>query len=176
MLIVATDGACPGNPGPGGWAWVTADARSDSGGEPAPSTNNRMELMAAKKALEAHPDVDVTLQTDSKLIVDTFTEWLPGWMNRGMRKPNGDPVANAKLILEIHRLARERVVHWEHVRGHRGHALNERADALAREAAARFVGVENPDEPSEFMCHSCFLRKRRTQLAQVTLHLCADCA
>jgi len=78
MLTIATDGACPGNPGPGGWAWVTSDGRSDSGGVPAPSTNNRMELMAVERALSAFPDDDLLIQTDSQLVVNTFTERLPG--------------------------------------------------------------------------------------------------
>jgi len=173
VLIVATDGACPGNPGPGGWAWVTADGCYASGGEPAPSTNNRMELTAVLEALAAHPDIDVTVQTDSKIIVDTFTEWLDSWKRRNMRKANGKPVANAQLILDIERLTRGRVVVWEHVRGHRGHALNERADGLACAAAEHFVGVERNDE---FVCQACFLRKQRSQLVLVTAELCVDCA
>lgn len=173
VLIVATDGACPGNPGPGGWAWVTADGRFDSGGEPAPSTNNRMELTAVREALAAHPELDVTVQTDSKIIVDTFTDWLDGWKARGMRKANGKPVANAEVILDIERLANGRTVAWEHVRGHRGHRLNERADALACAAAERFAGVERDDE---FVCQACFLRKQRAQLVLVTAELCTDCA
>lgn len=120
---------------------MAADGRGDSGGEPAPSTNNRMELTAVREALAAHPGVDVTIQTDSQIIVGTFTEWLADWKKRGMRKSNRKPVLNAELILEIDDLTRGRTVVWEHVAGHSGHALNEKADRLARAAAERLVGA-----------------------------------
>lgn len=174
MLTIATDGACPGNPGPGGWAWVTADGRSDSGGEPAPSTNNHMELMAVEQALSAFPDHDLLIQTDSQLVVKTFTEWLPDWVSNAMTTGSGSPVANASLILRIERLANGRTVEWEHVRGHRGHALNEQADLLAVAAAARFSGVSRA--PATFQCGTCFLTlpiSRRTDGEPPT---CRDCA
>jgi ribonuclease HI len=174
MLVMATDGACPGNPGPGGWAWVTADGRSDSGGEPAPSTNNRMELMAVEQALSAFPDDDVLIQTDSRLVVDTFTEWLPDWISNGMMTGSGSPVANASLILRIDRLTKGRTVEWQHVRGHRGHTLNEQADLLAVAAAARFADARV--EPDTFQCSSCFLTVPTTRRASAEPALCADCA
>lgn len=174
MLTIATDGACPGNPGPGGWAWVTDDGRSDSGGEPAPSTNNRMELMAVEKALSAFPSDDVLIQTDSRLVVDTFTEWLQGWIDNSMQTASGSPVANAGLIIRIERLTAGRTVEWEHVRGHRGHALNEQADLLAVAAAARYADVRA--EPDSFQCSSCFLTVPSTRRSSVEPALCADCA
>lgn len=174
MLTIATDGACPGNPGPGGWAWVTADGRSDSGGEPAPSTNNRMELMAVEQALNAFPDDDLLIQTDSQLVVNTFTQWLPDWISNGMMTASGSPVANASLVLRIECLTRGREVAWEHVRGHRGHQLNEQADLLAVAAAARFAGLSR--EPDTFQCGSCFLTLPVTLRAYGDPPTCSDCA
>jgi ribonuclease HI len=138
MLVVATDGACSGNPGPGGWGWVTEDGLSASGGDPA-TTNNRMELQAVLEALKAL-DGPLLIQTDSKYVRDTFTEWLAIWKAKGIlhKKENTD------LILEIDRLRQGRGVKWEWVRGHAGHPLNEKADALATAAASAFA----PEEPA----------------------------
>jgi ribonuclease HI len=178
LVTIATDGACPGNgtdAATGGWGWVTTDGECDSGGEPAPSTNNRMELTAVREALAAYPDCDVRIITDSKLIVDTFTRWLDGWKARGMRKGDGKPVKNADLILGIDRLLAGRAVTWQHVRGHRGHILNEAADRLATEAAARFIGA--PPPVRDFICQDCFLTRPTTQLGlmNATGVTCLDC-
>lgn len=184
MLVAATDGACPGNPGPGGWAWVTEDGRFDSGGEAPPSTNNRMELVAVKCVLESHTGIDLRIITDSELIVKTFTEWLPGWRSRGMRTSTGEPVSNAELVLNVDRLTWGRQVRWEHVRGHSGHALNERADALAVAAARRYAWSDPPSPTlglplveivDDFVCNACYLRKPFSQRAASSPDLCVDC-
>lgn len=173
-LEIATDGACPGNPGPGGWAWAAENGESASGGEPAPSTNNRMELLAVAEALEAHAGTNITILTDSQLVVKSFTEWLSGWKERGMRKSDGKPVANHQLILRIDGLRRGRQVEFVHIRGHSGHALNERADRLATAAVARFADAPRADvDDGSFVCACCFLRRDRRQLSAATV--CVDC-
>jgi len=132
--IAAADGSCLGNPGPGGWGWVTADGRTGSAGA-RQTTNNRMELRAVLELLNAVPDNPIVVQTDSAYVVGIFTEWLEGWRERGMRKPSGKPVGNQDLIEAIAEVLETREVTFEKVRGHSGHALNDAADALARSAA-----------------------------------------
>lgn len=144
-----TDGACSGNPGPGGWAAiiVAPDGSTTelSGGEPH-TTNNRMEFTAAIEGLRAlPPDTPVRLVTDSRLLIDSMTRWLPGWRRKGWKTAAGKPVKNRDLIEELEaELARHRAVRWEWVKGHttiQETALNDRADELAvaasRVAAAR---------------------------------------
>jgi ribonuclease HI len=132
---VATDGSCLGNPGPGGWAWATADGRQDSGGV-ANTTNNVMELRALREALAAFPaSTPLLLQVDSQYVIKTFTEWIEGWKARGWRTSDKRPVKNRAEIEPIDALLRGRDVRWEHVRGHAGHPLNERVDLLAHAAA-----------------------------------------
>ncbi len=133
---IFTDGACSGNPGPGGWGAILRSGvheRELAGGEAA-TTNNRMELMAAISALEAlkRPTV-VTLHTDSIYLKDGITRWLPQWKKRGWKTADKKPVKNVDLWrrLEAAMEAHEVKFHW--VRGHAGHPENERADALARQ-------------------------------------------
>ncbi len=139
MTVAATDGSCLGNPGPGGWAWVTTDGRCGSAAA-RHTTNNRMELRAVLELLRhTDPDTDdpLTIQTDSVYVMNIFTKWLEGWKRRGMRTASRKPVENADLIKMIDEELQGRRVQWEKVPAHMGHALNEEADTLAREAAER---------------------------------------
>jgi ribonuclease HI len=133
-----TDGACLGNPGPGGWgALLRAGGRERelSGGEPA-TTNNRMELMAAIVALEALTrPCEIVLYTDSQYVQKGIGEWLPGWIRRGWRTAGGAAVKNRDLWERLHAAAQPHRIDWQWVRGHSGHVENERVDVLARNAA-----------------------------------------
>ena len=135
---VHTDGACLGNPGPGGWGALLrygSTERELVGGESA-TTNNRMELMAAISALEALTSpCEVTLHTDSQYVMKGLTEWLPSWIRRGWRTAGGDPVKNQDLWLRLQSAVARHKVHWRWVKGHNGHVDNERVDRLARGAA-----------------------------------------
>ena len=138
---IFTDGACRGNPGPGGWAALlrTGDKeREISGGEPL-TTNNRMELTAAIQALSAlkRPCV-VELHTDSQYLRDGITKWIHSWQRNGWRTADRKPVKNAELWQQLLDAAERHEVRWHWVRGHSGHAENDRVDALASaEADAR---------------------------------------
>ena len=135
---VATDGACKGNPGPGGWGALlrTGDVEKELSGGEALTTNNRMELMAAIKALEAlKRPCRVTLSTDSRYVMDGLTKWLPGWQRNGWRTAAKQPVKNADLWQELVAAAKPHRITWEWVKGHAGHPENERADRLASDAA-----------------------------------------
>ena len=139
LVTIYTDGACSGNPGPGGWGAILisgARERDIWGGE-SPTTNNRMELMAAIEALEAltKPCL-VDLHTDSQYLRDGITKWINSWKARGWRTADRSPVKNEDLWkrLDIARTRHE--VRWHWVKGHAGHPLNERADALARKGIA----------------------------------------
>ena len=135
-----TDGACLGNPGPGGWAALLrygARERELAGGEPA-TTNNRMELMAAIMALEALTEgCSVVLHTDSQYVRQGITEWLPGWVRRGWRNAAGQPVKNRDLWERLHAACHRHRIDWRWVKGHSGDPDNDRVDALAREQAVR---------------------------------------
>ena len=135
---IATDGACKGNPGPGGWgAVIRSGAREKdiSGGEN-PTTNNRMELMAAIKALEAlKKPCRVTLSTDSKYVMDGLTKWIHGWRKNGWKTADRKPVKNADLWQELVTASTPHQIEWQWVKGHNGHPDNERADKLASDAA-----------------------------------------
>jgi ribonuclease HI len=136
-IDVFTDGACTGNPGPGGWAAILragSHERELSGGEKA-TTNNRMELMAAIGALEAlkKPSA-VTIHTDSRYVMDGATKWLPRWKVNGWRTADKKPVKNDDLWRALEAAAAPHAVAWRWVQGHAGHPENERADALARAA------------------------------------------
>jgi ribonuclease HI len=134
-VTVATDGSALGNPGPGGWAWVRSDRSAQSSGESdGRTTNNAMELTAIAAALRAHPDVDVVIESDSQYAINCVT-WAHGWAKRGWVTKDNKPVANRALVEEIVRLSHGRRVDYRWVRGHDGHAGNERADMLARNAA-----------------------------------------
>lgn len=141
-----TDGACLGNPGPGGWGvllrWRGIE-RDLSGGE-AQTTNNRMELMAAIAALEALKEpCDVVLTTDSQYVRQGITEWMANWLRRGWKTAGGDPVKNRDLWERLHLAASRHSVDWRWVKGHAGHAENERVDVLARDAALTFKDQVN---------------------------------
>ena len=144
-VVIFTDGACSGNPGPGGWgAILTAGAheREICGGE-AHTTNNRMEMLAAIRALEAlKRPCRVELHTDSQYLRQGITEWLAGWKARGWRTAAKAPVKNEDLWRELDAARARHTVDWRWVKGHAGHPMNERADALARKGLveARRVG------------------------------------
>ena len=131
-----TDGACRGNPGPGGWGVLLRSGGREKelcGGEPA-TTNNRMELTAAIRALEAlKAPCRVDLFTDSTYVRNGITQWLPNWQARGWRTADRKPVKNQDLWLELVAAAGRHEVVWHWVRGHSGHPENERADQLANQ-------------------------------------------
>ena len=137
-VVIATDGACKGNPGPGGWGALLRMGRHEkelSGGEP-DTTNNRMELTAAIKALEALIEpCDIRLHSDSKYVLDGITKWVHGWQKNGWKNASKQPVRNADLWHELIAAARPHQVEWVWVKGHSGHAENDRVDALACAAA-----------------------------------------
>jgi ribonuclease HI len=134
---VFTDGACSGNPGPGGWAAILragAHEKELSGGEGA-TTNNRMELTAAIRALEAlNKPSSVTIHTDSRYVMDGATKWLSRWKANGWRTADKKPVKNDDLWRALELATAPHTVAWRWVEGHSGHPENERADALARSA------------------------------------------
>jgi ribonuclease HI len=143
--VIATDGACIGNPGPGGWAFVydNAGALTHASGSHPATTNNRMEATAIIMALtHLSPGERVCILSDSEITVKGLNEWRPGWKARGWKKSNGKPVANRDLWIKLDELV-EAVgnsvsFHW--VRGHDGHRLNEEADLYANLAATKVLG------------------------------------
>ncbi|HJQ18184.1 MAG TPA: ribonuclease HI [Allosphingosinicella sp.] len=139
---IFTDGACKGNPGPGGWgAVIRARAREKelSGGE-ALTTNNRMELLAAIRALEAlKRPCTVILTTDSNYVRDGITKWINVWRRNGWRTADRKPVKNADLWQELVEAAAPHTIEWHWVKGHSGHPENDRADRLACDAALQFA-------------------------------------
>ena len=138
QVDIHTDGACLGNPGPGGWGallrWREVE-RELSGGEP-DTTNNRMELMAAIAALEAlREPCDVILTTDSQYVRQGIMDWLSNWIRRGWKTAGGDPVKNRDLWERLQAASAPHTIDWRWVKGHSGHPENERVDVLARTAA-----------------------------------------
>ena len=131
---IFTDGACKGNPGPGGWGALLRMGRHEkelSGGEP-DTTNNRMELTAAIKALEALIEpCQIRLHSDSKYVLDGITKWVHGWQRNGWKNASKQPVRNADLWHELIAAAKPHTVEWIWVKGHDGHPENDRVDALA---------------------------------------------
>lgn len=139
---IHTDGACSGNPGPGGWGAVLRGpdgVRELSGSDPS-TTNNRMEMIAPAAALESlgRPS-RVRIVTDSRYVRDGITQWLAAWKRRGWKTASGDPVKNRDLWERLERAAARHDVEWRWVRGHAGDRWNERADALARAAVPAAV-------------------------------------
>jgi len=137
QVTLYTDGACRGNPGPGGWgALLTTDGRERElyGYEPE-TTNNRMELMAVIQALEALTrPCDVRVVTDSQYVMKGVTEWMAAWKRRGWRTADRNPVRNLDLWQRLDQALARHAIDWEWVRGHTGRSGNERADALANRA------------------------------------------
>jgi len=150
VVEIYSDGACRGNPGPGGWGALlrlksaTRSAEKELwGGEPA-TTNNRMELMAVIRALEALKRRSVVrLYTDSLYVQKGISSWIHDWKRRGWRTADKKPVKNVDLWQRLDELARQHEVEWHWVRGHAGHPENERADALANR------GIPNPETPGK---------------------------
>ncbi len=140
LVEIFTDGACSGNPGPGGWGALLRYRERERelfGGE-SETTNNRMELMAAIRALEAlKRPVVARLYTDSKYVRDGVTEWLPRWKERGWKTAAKKPVKNVDLWQRLDRALERHNVEWHWVKGHAGHPENERADELARRGVSR---------------------------------------
>jgi ribonuclease HI len=136
-VVIHTDGACSGNPGPGGWGAIleSGEHRKEiSGGEPV-STNNRMELMAAIASLEALKGPSrVDLWTDSVYVRDGITKWIHGWRRNGWKTADKKPVKNVELWQRLEEAVKRHAVEWHWLKGHAGHPENERADELAREA------------------------------------------
>ncbi len=141
MFIIYTDGACSGNPGPGGWGARIEDpdgVREIYDGE-AQTTNNRMELMAAIEALKSLPDgATVTLTTDSTYVKDGITSWIINWKKRGWKTAARKPVKNVDLWQALDAQCARHQIDWQWIKGHAGHAGNERADELARLGMAPF--------------------------------------
>ena len=139
-VTIYTDGACLGNPGPGGWAALVIagdTVRELSGYEPQ-TTNNRMELQAAVEALRAVPDgTDIDLHTDSQYLRTGMAEWLDRWKRNGWRTADKKPVKNVDLWQDLDALAQRHTVRWHWLRGHSGHPENERCDELANDAIRR---------------------------------------
>ncbi len=143
LVEVFTDGACSGNPGPGGWGVLLrfkGQERELSGAEP-DTTNNRMEMTAVLMGLRAlKRDCAVRITSDSQYVIRGIQEWLPNWRRNGFRTASKKPVANEDLWRALDEEARKHRVEWQWVRGHSGHAENERVDELARIAIEKMQG------------------------------------
>ncbi len=136
-LAIYVDGACSGNPGPGGWGVVfSAESQEIThAGSDSATTNNRMELQAAIEALKLLPESRLaTLYTDSQYVKNGITSWIEGWKKRGWLNSEKKPVKNQDLWQELDTLKQMRKIEWQWVKGHDGHPLNEKADTLARRA------------------------------------------
>ena len=141
-ITIYTDGACSGNPGPGGWGaiLISGEHRKELFGGERETTNNRMELMAAIEALDAlKRSSNVVLHTDSTYVKDGITKWIHGWRRSGWRTAAKKPVKNSELWQRLDEASKRHDIDWRWVRGHAGHPENERADELARS------GVPQPD-------------------------------
>jgi ribonuclease HI len=145
-VVVHTDGACSGNPGPGGWGAILASGSHEKElkGSEAHTTNNRMELMAAISALEAlKVPATVDLHTDSQYVQQGISQWIHGWKRNGWRTADKKPVKNTDLWQRLDAALARHHVRWHWVKGHVGHELNERADQLARDAIAELRAAQN---------------------------------
>lgn len=144
-VIIYTDGACRGNPGPGGWGAILAynGKEKQLKGSEQHTTNNRMELTAAIEALSAlNTTCQVVLYTDSKYVCQGITEWIVGWIKRGWKNSQRHAVKNADLWQALHRLNQQHQIDWQWVKGHSGNPGNELADQLANEAIDELLGGE----------------------------------
>ena len=145
IVVIYTDGACSGNPGPGGWGAILTygNHRRELHGGEAETTNNKMELTAAIKALEALKRKSrVELYTDSVYVKNGISEWIHNWKRRGWKTADRKPVKNVELWQHLDQLSARHDISWHWVKGHAGHPENERADELARLGMAEF---KNPD-------------------------------
>ena len=146
-LTAAADGSALGNPGPAGWAWVIDGKQWRAGGWPR-ATNNQGELMAVLDLLHAtahRADEPLHILCDSQYVINSVTQWMPGWKRKGWRKADGKPVLNRELLEPIDEALVGRTVTFEWVKGHAGHPLNEAADDRARAAATAFQAGRQPD-------------------------------
>ena len=137
QVEIFTDGACRGNPGPGGWGALLryGDSEKTMQGADKNTTNNRMEMLAAISALESlSRPCSVRLVTDSKYLLDGVNSWLPNWKKRGWKTASKKPVKNEDLWRKLDELAQLHTIEWEWVKGHSGHAENELVDQLANDA------------------------------------------
>jgi ribonuclease HI len=140
-VIIHTDGACSGNPGPGGWGATLAynGTRKELSGGEAETTNNRMELMGAIMALESiKRPCKVEMHVDSAYVKDGITKWIHGWKRNGWKTADKKPVKNVELWQRLDKAIAAHNISWHWVKGHAGHSENERADELARAAMAPF--------------------------------------
>ena len=138
IITIHTDGACLGNPGPGGWGVLLSwrGHEKELSGAEADTTNNRMELMAAIMALEAvSRPAKIKLVTDSRYVIQGINDWLPSWIAKGWKTASKAPVKNQDLWQRLDEATKRHEIEWEWVKGHAGHAENERVDDLARMAA-----------------------------------------
>jgi ribonuclease HI len=137
MRRIHTDGACRGNPGPGGWAWAS-DVNEFASGAASHTTNQRMEVMAVIEALRENPDGPIEIVSDSSYVVKCFNDkWYAGWLRRGWKNSSGQPVANRDLWEELFPLAFDtrRTITFSWVKGHSGDVMNDFVDTLATDAA-----------------------------------------
>jgi len=148
-VVIHTDGACSGNPGPGGWGAILESGvhRKELKGGEVLTTNNRMELTAAIEALEAlKSPSDVDLYTDSNYLRGGITQWIEAWKKNGWRTADRKPVKNAELWKRLEQASSRHIVRWHWVKGHVGHDANERADELARSGMTPFLAGRGQSE------------------------------
>ncbi len=142
-VVIHTDGACSGNPGPGGWGAILDynGTRKELNGGAALTTNNRMEILAAVEALNAlKRPCTVEMHVDSQYVKDGITKWIHGWKKNGWKTADKKPVKNVELWQALDEAIKRHTISWHWVKGHDGHPENERADELAREGMAPFKG------------------------------------
>lgn len=144
MIEIYTDGACSGNPGPGGWGVLIVDGENRTnlyGGE-CDTTNNRMELMAAIKALEeTNQETPVRIHTDSQYVKNGINQWINGWKRNGWKTASKKPVKNQDLWEALDAQTQNRKIEWQWVKGHSGHPGNEYADSLARQGVLDIINA-----------------------------------
>ena len=151
-VVIHTDGACSGNPGPGGWGVILESGphRKELKGGAALTTNNRMELTAAIEALESlKAPSEVDLYTDSNYLRGGITSWIKSWKRNGWRTADRKPVKNAELWERLEKASLPHTVRWHWVKGHVGHDANERADELARDGMAPFLPARRQASKSD---------------------------